>query len=121
MVTSQNNWVDFEVIKSAVTMQMVLDHYGVRGLKRSRDELRGACPIHQGNGQRTFHANMVKNIFQCFSCKAHGNVLDFVAAMEKCTVRDAATKLAAWFMVEVAAPADSTSIAEKKMHERSEA
>src|SRR5207253_956604 len=39
----------------------------------------------------------------------------FVAAMEKCTVRDAATKLSAWFMVEVAAPAGGVSIAEKML------
>jgi hypothetical protein len=30
---------------------------------------------------------------------AHGNVLDFVAAMEQCSVRDAALKLRDWFRV----------------------
>jgi hypothetical protein len=27
----QDNWVDFKAVKSAVTMQMVLDRYGVTG------------------------------------------------------------------------------------------
>jgi DNA primase len=37
--------------------------------------------------------SLAKNAFQCFYCQAHGNVLDFVAAMEKCSVRQAALKL----------------------------
>jgi hypothetical protein len=95
----QDNWVDFKAIKSAVTMQMVLDRYGVNWLKRKNDELRGRCPIHQGEGQSTFHAHLAKNAFNCFSCKARGNVLDFVAAMEKCSVRDAGLKLQEWFSI----------------------
>jgi len=35
-------------------------------------------------------------------CKAKGNVLDFVAAMEKCSVRDAALKLTDWFSLTTA-------------------
>jgi len=33
------------------------------------------------------------------SCGAHGNVLDFVAAMEHCSVREAAVKLSEWFNI----------------------
>jgi len=93
----QDNWVDFKAIKSAVSMQMALDRYGVNWLKKKEDELRGRCPIHQGEGQSTFHVSLSKNAFHCFSCKARGNVLDFVAAMEKSGVRDAAVKLKNWF------------------------
>jgi DNA primase len=93
----ENNWVDFRTIKAAVSLQMVLDHYEVNWLRKSNDELRGRCPIHKGEGQDTFHANLTKNAFQCFSCKTRGNVLDFVAAMEECSVRAAAQKLQQWF------------------------
>jgi DNA primase len=72
--------------------------YGVK-LKRSGKELRGRCPIHQGDGTESFHANTDKNAFHCFSCQAKGNVLDFVAAVEKCSVRDAALKLQGWFQI----------------------
>ena len=43
--------------------------------------------------------SVTKNCFQCFagSCGAKGNVLDFVAALEQCSVRDAALKLQDWF------------------------
>lgn len=93
------DWVDFRLVKQAVSMRMVLEHYGINGLRKSGNELRGACPVHKGEGSRTFHVNVGKNVFQCFSCKAGGNVLDLVAAIESCTVREAAFKLKAWFRV----------------------
>lgn len=96
----QTNWVDFKAIKHAVTVEQVLAHYRIK-LKRSGNELRGKCPLHQGEGQDTFHASVEKNAFHCFSCGAKGNVLDFVAAMEHCSVRDAALKLQRWFQVSV--------------------
>lgn len=98
------NWVDFKKVKEGVNIEMVLDHYGVKGLRQTGDELRGRCPIHKGSGQReskNFTVNIRKNAFKCFSqgCGAHGNVLDFVTAMERCSVRDAALKLQEWFGV----------------------
>jgi len=95
-------WVDFNAIKAAVTMPMILDHYNIKGLVKSDGELRGSCPIHRGSPRtKTFAVNVSKNAFNCFSdvCKARGNVLDFVTAMEKCSVRDAALKLKEWFKV----------------------
>ncbi len=89
-------WVDFKKVKEAVDMQMVLDHYGIKGLTKSGDELRGPCPIHKSSSRsKNFTVNVRKNAFNCFSegCGARGNVLDFVAAMERCSVREAAAKL----------------------------
>jgi DNA primase len=95
----QDNWVDFKAVKAAVNFQSVLAHYQINWLREKGDSLTGRCAIHRGEGQSSFHVNLSKNAFHCFSCKAHGNVLDFVAAMEKCSVRDAAIKLAEWFTV----------------------
>ena len=95
-------WVDFKKVKAAVDIQTVLDHYGIKGLSKHGDELRGACPIHKGSPRsKNFSVNLHKNAFKCFSseCKAKGNVLDFVAAMEHCDVREAALKLAEWFKI----------------------
>src|SRR6266478_8053879 len=103
----QDNWVDFKAVKAAVSMETILGRYGVNWLRKSDDELRGRCPIHQGEGQSTFHVNLSKNVFNCFSCKARGNVLDFVAAMEKCTVRDAGLKLTQWFSISKTVLADN--------------
>jgi DNA primase len=110
---TQKDWVDFRLVKQAVTMQMVLDHYGINWLRRNGDELRGRCPIHKGEGERSFHVNISKNAFQCFSCKARGNVLDFISAMEGCSVRDAALKLKAWFQVGESAEIIGAQEAEK--------
>jgi DNA primase len=117
----ETNWVDFKSIKSAVSLQMVLDHYGINWLRKNRSELRGRCPIHQGEGNDAFHVNLTKNAFHCFSCKAKGNVLDFVAAMEKCSVRDAAMKLKEWFSVDsTAVPAEKKSLIGEKGGEGTE-
>ena len=97
----ESNWVDFKTIKQAVTIVPVLDRYGVK-LKKSGKELRGRCPIHRGDGADSFHVSTEKNVFHCFSCQAKGNVLDLVAAMEKCSVRDAGLKLQQWFNLAVA-------------------
>src|ERR1039458_4739084 len=96
----ESNWVDFKAVKQSVTMEQILGRYAVK-LKKSGKELRGRCPIHQGDGTDSFHANTEKNAFHCFSCQAKGNVLDLVAAIEKCSVRDAALKLKDWFPVSV--------------------
>ncbi|MDA2933234.1 CHC2 zinc finger domain-containing protein [Acidobacteria bacterium AH-259-D05] len=96
----KNQWVDFQEVKRVVTMRMLLEHYGVNWLRKSGDELRGRCPLHEGEGERAFHVNLSKNVFHCFSCKAKGNVLDFVIDMEGVSVRAAALKLQDWFMVQ---------------------
>src|SRR5579871_6838638 len=111
----ERNWVDFKAIKQVVPIEAVLNRYGVK-LKRSGEELRGRCPIHKGEGTDTFHANLTKNAFQCFSCKARGNVLDFVAAMEQCSVREAAIKLAEWFsLAATAAASPATPLPEPRI------
>jgi DNA primase len=98
----ETSWVDFKAVKQSVPIERVLGRYRVK-LRRVGQELRGRCPIHQGEGTESFHASTEKNAFHCFSCGAKGNVLDFVAAMEKCTVREAALRLADWFAVSTAA------------------
>src|SRR4051812_43229598 len=112
-------WVDFKTVKQTVPITAVLHRYGVQLRSCGKDELRGNCPIHDGKGSDSFHANTSKNNFQCFtpSCQAKGNVLDLVAALEKCSIRDAALKLQDWFTVaagngdagtSAAAPAQAT-------------
>lgn len=99
-MNDKKGWVDFKAVKAAVTIEMVLDHYGVTGLKRVGEELRGPCPIHRSSKpSKHLSVNPAKSAFKCFAntCGAHGNVLDFVAAMEICSARDAALKLVEWF------------------------
>lgn len=96
---SLGEWVDFRAVKRAVPLEAVLSHYRVRGMRRRRDQLHGPCPIHQGKRQDSFRVSLTKNVFYCFSCQAKGNVLDFVASMESCSVREAGLHLQHWFGV----------------------
>jgi DNA primase len=87
-------WIDYATIKQNVGLAGVLRRYHVSLRRSGRDQYRGLCPIHHGEGRDAFHANLSRNIFHCFSCGAGGTVLDFVAAMEDCSLREAAQKLA---------------------------
>jgi hypothetical protein len=91
---------DFAVIRERITMERILEHYGITGFKRSGDELRGRCPLHEGKGERTLTVNTAKNVFQCFHCKAKGNVIDFVAKREGCNIREAGLKIWEWFKLD---------------------
>jgi len=92
-------WVDFGAVKQTVSLEAVLRHYQVPGLRKRGHQLVGRCPIHRGQRDDSFRASLSKNAFHCFACQAGGNVLDFVAAMEKCSIRQAALWLQGWFSV----------------------
>ena len=101
-------WVDFRAVKEAVSMSDALARYRVRLRQVNGFTLRGDCPLpsHASKSAGTFVVNTEKNIWTCKSesCRKAsdtrgGNVLDFVAAMEPCTVREAALTLADWFQV----------------------
>jgi len=91
------DWVEFGAVKQAVSLEAVLRHYHVPGLRKRRHQLVGRCPIHRGQRDDSFRASLSKNAFHCFACQASGNVLNFVAAMEKCSIRQAALRLQRWF------------------------
>lgn len=104
----QSEWVDFKAIKATALIEMVLAHYNIRLRRVNAHTLRGACPLptHNSKGEQSFGADTSKNIWACQSAscvkirqgKKGGNVLDFVALMESCTIRDAALKLQNWFI-----------------------
>lgn len=95
----KTKFVDFKSIKAAVTMEQVLEHYGLlESMKRSGDSLSGCCPIHNGTNPTQFRVSVSKNVWNCFSeCKHGGNTLDFVAEKEVISVHAAALKLIEWF------------------------
>jgi len=103
-------WVDFRAVKACVSMEMALARYGVMLRRLGRCYLRGRCPLptHASKSSaQSFIVNTQKNAWACHSssCAAArggrlgGNVLDFVASMEKCSIRAAALQLQDWFGV----------------------
>jgi DNA primase len=95
----KNLFVDFKSVKSAITMEQVLEHYGLRkAFKQSGDSLSGPCPIHGGSNPTQFRISVSKNIWNCFSkCKRGGNVLDFISKKEDVSIHAAALKAIEWF------------------------
>jgi len=73
----KSSFVDFKAVKAAITMEQVLEHYGLLDkFKRGSDSLSGPCPIHKGSNPTQFRVSISKNIWNCFSeCKHGGNLL----------------------------------------------
>jgi DNA primase len=94
-------FVDFREVRSRITMEQVLEHYGVLDtFKRTGTRLSGPCPIHGGSNPSQFRVDTEKNLWNCFSeCKHGGNVLDFVAKKEDVSIHDAAIKVCEWFNI----------------------
>ena len=108
------NWIEFAAIKQAVPLAAVLEHYRIEELRRSgQNQLRGRCPLHGGEGRETFHVNTAEQVFHCFSCGAGGSVLDLVAAVEGCGLREAAEKLSGWGMSRNFAPSQKATVTKK--------
>jgi DNA primase len=99
-------FVPFAEVKRAVTLEAVLDRYGLfASLTEKGQNLVGACPLCTGQSKRQFQVNREKNAWYCFGCKQGGNVLDFVAKKERVGIRAAAVKLDGWFALGLAAEA----------------
>ena len=113
---SKSKFVDFKAVKAAITMEQVLEHYGLlHQFKRSGDRLSGPCPIHKGSSPNQFSVSIEKNVWNCFSeCKHGGNVLDFISKMENLSILGAANKAIEWFHLDSEAMSgDSSSEAEE--------
>ncbi len=97
-------WVDFKSVKAKVSMETVLSHYDVRLRRVGADEFRGRCPLPTHSSARSndsFSVSFTRNAWSCQSAscivarsgRVGGNVFDFVAEMERCSIRQAALLL----------------------------
>ena len=98
----KSKFVDFKAVKAAITMEQVLEHYGILDqFKRSGDSLSAPCPIHKGSNPTQFRVSISKNVWNCFSeCKHGGNTLDFIARMDDVSILAAANKAIEWFQLD---------------------
>ncbi len=112
------DWVSFDEIKKTVSLKMVIERYGWPLRNGGPNVLRGKCPLPthgSDKSKESFIATLDKGTGGAWSCHSNscaaarggrkgGNVLDLVAAVEKCSIRDAAIKLQLWFLVPAAGP-----------------
>jgi 5S rRNA maturation endonuclease (ribonuclease M5) len=100
-------WVDFKQLKADVAIEQVLARYGVHLRRIGATALRGRCPLPTHTSSRSrdsFAVNIARNVWSCrsLSCmqargaRPGGNILDLVAVMEGCSIRDAALRLQDW-------------------------
>jgi DNA primase len=94
-----SRWLNFREIKQTISIEAALGRYHWKYRRRRGDLVQGCCPIHRGQREDAFHVDLRNNGFHCFSCQAHGGVLDLVVAMERCSLREAGLLLTEWFIV----------------------
>ena len=99
-----SQWVDFRLLKQTVDIEQVLASYRVDLQRAGPHQLRGRCPLpthRSARSQQSFGVDTAKNVWACHSstcCQARGgrvggNVLDLVAYLEGCSIREAALRL----------------------------
>jgi DNA primase len=97
----KTNVLSFKEIKQRISIEQVLRHYSLfEGLKLRGKSHRGPCPFCEVKEGSPFSVSLEKNCFQCFSCNASGNILDFVARLEGISMREAGQFLAKNFVDE---------------------
>jgi hypothetical protein len=106
---------DFRAIKARVSIVDVLKRYGTELRATNQYELRGKCPLptHSSeSAEQSFVVNPGKNVWSCHSAscvadrnvtkgdghqKKGGDLIELVAFMEKCHLREAGERLEQWF------------------------
>lgn len=87
--------VDFNALRTEITMEHVLSQLGFQPTSRSGDQLHGPCPVHGSTspGSRTFSVNLTNGRYYCHKCHSRGNHLELWAAVHKLPLYDAALDL----------------------------
>ena len=73
-------WVDLRTVREHLSFHDVLAHYGITE-HGNGDQIKIICPFHNDH-KPSCGVNLEKRVYNCFSCDAGGNALDFVAHME---------------------------------------
>ena len=87
--------VDFNVVRSDITMEQVLSQLGFQPTGRSGQQRYGPCPIHESSSTRSrqFSVNLDSGRYYCHKCHSNGNQLELWAAVKNLSVYDAAVDL----------------------------
>ena len=116
MTTSQKQFVDFARLRETISLRDVLDHYGVtQTLKGKGQQRRGPDPFTDSDPKKTpFSVNFDKNAWRLFGAdEKAGGIIDFVAEIEDCSIREAGLRLAEEFGID-----DEPSSRRRKKQER---
>jgi DNA primase len=113
--------LSFKDLKQRISIEQILQHYGILAdLQAKGKSHRGPCPFCEAADGAPFSVSLEKNCYQCFACKASGNILDFVMQWEGVKVREAGQVLAKTFL-DGKAPRESTKPVPAALQEASPA
>lgn len=90
--------IDYEYIKRSVTMREVAERYGFAADRTGCIP----CPFHN---EKTPSCRLYEHSFFCFGCDAGGDVINFVARVERITNSEAAAKLSGEHLIVADPPA----------------
>jgi DNA primase len=87
--------VDYHQLRQQVSMTRVLGLIGFRAARQCGPQLRGPCPIPgcRPTSRCTFSVHLSRQVYHCFACHSHGNVLDLWAAVRGQSLYQAAIDL----------------------------
>jgi DNA primase len=107
---------DFKSLKQRIPIDHVLARYSVKLRRFGPHTLCGACPLptHTSRKSRqSFSVNLSLQVWSCHSAsciaardgRIGGHVIDLVAIMESCSLREAGLRLQDWFSIRAWHPA----------------
>jgi DNA primase len=98
---ASSNPISFKELKQRISLEQVLQQYNLfEGLQPRGKSHRGPRPFCEAADGNPFSVSLEKQCFQCFTCRASGNILDFVARWEGVSIREASQILAKNFVGE---------------------
>jgi DNA primase len=90
----KNHVLSFKDLKQRISIEQVLRHYNLfDGLQPRGKSHRGPCPFCEAADGAPFSVSLEKSCYQCFICRASGNILDFVSRWEGVSIREASQVL----------------------------
>ena len=90
----QRTRLDMKRLKETVLVTEAIERYLKHPLKRDGTGYATSCPIHDGNNKRAFRVSADGRAWYCHgACQRGGNVLDLIAALDRCSVIEAAIVL----------------------------
>ena len=91
----QRTRLNMKCLKDTVLVTQAIERYLKYPLKRDGTGYATSCPIHDGNNKRAFRVSADGRAWYCHgACQRGGNVLDLIAALEQCSIVEAAVMLA---------------------------
>lgn len=88
----------FSFIKSKLSIVDVVNEY--TNLKRAGVYYKANCPFHHEK-TASFTVSPGREIFYCFGCHVHGDIISFIARIENCSPLEAVRHLADRYHIEI--------------------